>query len=251
MSNPYSLEGKTVLVTGASSGIGRGIAVECSRMGAKVIIIGRNEQRLQETYDNLSGEGHAIIQADLAKQEEIERIVTELPEINGCVHSAGILKISSVKFINRELLEDILNINAVAPILLTSLLVKTKKLQKRSSIVFISSISGVCVANIGEAPYSATKGAISGFVKSAALELAAQGTRVNSINPGLVPTRILELSNTVFSKEQLEETMYGRYPLKRLGTPEDIAYGAVYLLSDASSWITGINLIIDGGYTLV
>jgi NAD(P)-dependent dehydrogenase (short-subunit alcohol dehydrogenase family) len=250
MNNPFSLDGKTVLVTGASSGIGRGIAIECSKMGAKLVISGRNLERLNETLTDLEGEGHIAIQADLSKQKEIERLVEETPALNGCVHSAGIPKICPVKFIDRMTIEDILNVNTVAPILLTSLLLKKKKLQKKSSIVFISSISGVYIANTGESPYSATKGAISGFVKSAAFELAAQSTRVNSINPGLVPTRILELSNTVFSEEQLKKTMYGRYPLKRVGTPEDIAYGAIYLLSDASSWVTGINLVIDGGYIL-
>ena len=250
MNNPFSLIGKSILITGASSGIGRGIAIECSKMGARLIINGRNAERLKETFDMLEGKDHIAIIADLSKQEEIERLVKDVPEINGCVHSAGIPKIAAVKFIDRMLLDDILNINTVAPILLTSLLLKKKKLQKKSSIVFISSISGVCVANTGESSYSATKGAISGFVKGAAFELAAQGTRVNSINPGLVPTRILELSNTVFSEDQLKDRMYGRYPLKRVGTPEDIAYGAIYLLSDASSWVTGVNLIIDGGYTL-
>jgi NAD(P)-dependent dehydrogenase (short-subunit alcohol dehydrogenase family) len=251
MNNPFSLEGKTILVTGASSGIGRGIAIECSKMGAKLVINGRNIERLNETLHSLEYDGHVAIAADLSQQDEIERLVAEVPALNGCVHSAGIPKICAVKFIDRNTIEDILNVNTVAPILLTSLLVKKKKLQKKSSIVFISSISGVCVANTGEAPYSATKGAISGFVKGAAFELAAQGTRVNSINPGLVPTRILELSNSVFSEEQLKETMYDRYPMKRLGTPEDIAYGTIYLLSDASTWVTGINLIIDGGYILV
>ena len=250
MNNPFSLIGKSILITGASSGIGRGIAIECSKMGARLIINGRNAERLKETFDMLEGKDHIAIIADLSKQEEIERLVKDVPEINGCVHSAGIPKIAAVKFIDRMLLDDILNINTVAPILLTSLLLKKKKLQKKSSIVFISSISGVCVANTGESSYSATKGAISGFVKGAAFELAAQGTRVNSINPGLVPTRILELSNTVFSEDLLKDRMYGRYPLKRVGTPEDIAYGAIYLLSDASSWVTGVNLIIDGGYTL-
>lgn len=248
--SPFSLAGKTILVTGASSGIGRGIAVECSKAGAKVIITGRNAERLDETFRALEGEGHIASIADLSEQNGIEKLVADCPDLNGCVHSAGIPKICAVKYVKRQLIEDILNVNTVAPILLTSLLLKKKKLQKKSSIVFISSISGVCIANTGESPYSASKGAISGFVKGAAFELAAQGTRVNSINPGLVPTNILKLSNTVFSEEQLKETMYSRYPLKRVGTPEDIAYGAIYLLSDASSWVTGINLVIDGGYTL-
>jgi len=250
MYNPFSLEGKTILVTGASSGIGRGIAVECSKMGAKIVITGRNIERLQETLELLEGNDHVLISADLSKQEEIEKLVLKIPDLNGCVHSAGIPKICAVKFINRDTIEDIFNVNTIAPILLTSLLIKKKKLLIKSSIVFISSISGVFVANTGESPYSATKGAISGFVKGAAFELAAQGTRVNSINPGLVPTNILKLSNTMFSPEQLEETMYKRYPLKRVGTPEDVAYAAIYLLSEASNWVTGVNLVVDGGYTL-
>lgn len=250
MYNPFSLEGKTILVTGASSGIGRGIAIECSKMGAKMVINGRNEQRLNETLEQLEGEGHKAIRADLSKQEDIDALVAQCPELNGVVNSAGIPKICAVKHISRDLLEEIVNTNEIAPILLTSGLLKKKKIQKGSSIVFIASMSGVFIANTGEAPYDATKGALAGFTKSAALELAAQGTRVNTICPGLVPTSILGLSNEMFSEEQLKETMYGRYPLKRVGKPEDIANGAIYLLSDASSWVTGINLLIDGGYCL-
>lgn len=251
MYNPFSLDGKTVLVTGASSGIGRGIAVECSKMGAKVVINGRNKERLQKTFDQLEGEGHIQIVADLSKQEDIERLANEVPELNGFVNSAGIPKICPVKRIDRQTLEEIMNVNAFGPILLTSQLLRKKKLQKKSSIVLIASISGVCMANTGEGPYAATKAALAGYTKTAAFELAAQGTRVNTICPGLVPTEILTLSNEMFSEDQLKETMYGRYPLKRVGTPEDIANGAIYLLSDASSWVTGINLVIDGGYTVV
>lgn len=248
--NPFSLEGKTILVTGASSGIGRGIAVECSKLGAKLVVTGRNVERLNETISLMEGDDHLAISSDLSQQEGIDYLVEQCPDINGIVHSAGIPKICGVKNIKRDLLEEIVNVNEMAPILLTAALLKKKKLQKHSSIVFIASMSGVFIANTGEAPYDATKGALAGFTKSAALELAAQGTRVNTICPGLVPTSILSLSNEMFSEEQLKETMYGRYPLKRVGTPEDIANGAIYLLSDASSWVTGINLLIDGGYCL-
>ena len=148
------------------------------------------------------------------------------------------------------MLNEIININEIAPVLLTSGLLKKKKLKKKCSIVFIASISGVCVSNVGEAAYSATKGALSGYAKGAAFELAAQGSRVNTICPGLVPTEILTLSNDLFSEKQLMESTMYKYPLNRYGTVEDIANGAIYLLSDASSWVTGINLIIDGGYTL-
>jgi len=249
--NPFSLEGKTILVTGASSGIGRGIAVECSKMGAKMVVTGRNVERLSETISMMEGEGHISIPVDLSQQEGIDNLVSQCPEINGVVHSAGIPQMCSVKHIDRKTIEEILNINTITPILLNTLLLKKKKLQKKSSIVLISSISGVTIGNVGEATYSTSKGALSGYTKSAAYEFAAQGTRVNCINPGLVPTRILELSNEMFSAEQLEETTKGRYPLKRYGKPEDIANGAIFLLSDASSWITGINLIIDGGYSVI
>lgn len=250
MHNPFSLEGKTILVTGASSGIGRGIAVTCAKMGARVVINGRNKERLQATFDLLEGEVHQQIIADLSTQEGIDTIVEEAPLLNGFVNSAGIPQICPVKNITRESLLEIINTNTIGPIVLTSALLKKKKLQKKSSIIYIASMSGVCIANTGEAPYGTTKAALAGFIKTAAYELAGQGTRVNTICPGLVPTEILSLSNSIFSEEQLKDTMYNRYPLKRFGTTDDIANGTVYLLSDASSWVTGQNLVIDGGYTL-
>jgi len=250
MFNPFSLKEKIILVTGASSGIGRGIAVTCSKMGAKVVINGRNKERLQNTFDLLEGDGHAQIIADLSTQEGIDKILIETPNLNGLVNSAGIPQICAVKNITRKSILEILTTNTVGPIVLTSMLLKKKKLQKKSSIVYIASMSGVCIANTGEASYGTTKAALAGFIKTAAYELASQGIRVNTISPGLVPTNILKLSNTIFSEEQLEDTMYSRYPLKRVGTTDDIANGAVYLLSDASSWVTGQNLVIDGGYTL-
>ncbi len=248
MYNPFSLEGKTILVTGSTSGIGRGIAIESSKMGAKIVVTGRNEERLQETLSQLHGTGHIGIKSDISTQEGIEYLVKECPEVQGLVNSAGIPKLCTVKHIDRKNLEEIINVNEVAPILLTSLLLRKKKLVKGSSIVFIASIGGVLMASNGDGPYAATKGAISGFVKAAAIELAKQKTRVNAICPGLVPTRILNLSNELFSEDELKEQKYGLYPLGRVGTPEDMAYGAIYLLSDASSWVTGINLVIDGGY---
>lgn len=249
--NPFSLEGKTILVTGASSGIGRGIAVECSKMGAKLVINGRNEKRLQETLNQLQGEGHLPILSDLATQEGFDLLVEQCPSINGFVPCAGIPKIGNVKHISRKDLQEIVEINQNVPILLTSALLKKKKLQKKSSIVFIASLSGIFVANMGDSLYSTTKGAISGFAKGAALELAAQGTRVNTLCPGLTPTSILEMSNEIFSEEQLMKSTEGKFPMGRLGKPEDIAYAAIYLLSDASSWVTGINMKIDGGYSLL
>ncbi|MDR0940070.1 MAG: SDR family oxidoreductase [Mediterranea sp.] len=251
MYNPFSLENKTILVTGASSGIGRGIAVECAKMGAKVVVTGRNKERLFETLSLLVNTGHSAILADLSSQEGIEHLVDEMPLINGYVHSAGILKLCPVKYIDRSVLEEIVNTNEIAPIVLTSMLVRKKKLVKKASIVFIASMSGVFVTNTGESSYAAAKGALSGFAKSAALELASQGTRVNTICPAMVPTKLSGLFDTAFSDGGVVETAHTKYPLRRVGTPEDIANGVIYLLSDASSWVTGINLLIDGGFCLM
>ena len=156
-----------------------------------------------------------------------------------------------MKHISRKDIIDIVEINEIVPILLMSTLLRKKKLQKKSSIVFIASLSGIFVANAGDSLYSTTKGAISGFAKGAALELAAQGTRVNTLCPGLTPTSILEQSKELFSMEHLMKSTKGKFPLNRLGKPEDIAYAAIYLLSDASSWVTGINMKLDGGYSLL
>lgn len=250
MMNPFSLEGKTILVTGASSGIGRGIAIECSKMGAKVILNGRNAERLQETLDKMDGEGHQIIAADIAKQEEIDNLITQLPVLDGCVLCAGIPQVCPVKHFKRSEIEDIFSVNTFAPIMITSSLVKKKKIHKGSSVVLIESVSGVFVGTKGDVSYNASKAALNGFLKGAALELAGQGIRINAINPGLVPTNILNLTNEMFAETHHTDIMVESYPLKRYGTPEDIAYGAIYLLSDASSWVTGTNMVIDGGYLL-
>lgn len=250
MMNPFSLEGKTILVTGASSGIGRGIATECSKMGAKVILNGRNTERLQETLNNMEGEGHQIIAADIARQEEIDNLIAQLPVLDGCVLCAGIPQVCPVKHFKRSDIEDIFSVNTFAPIMITSSLVKKKKIHKASSVVLIESVSGVFVGTKGDVSYNASKAALNGFLKGAALELAGQGIRINAINPGLVPTNILNLTNEMFAETHHTDIMVENYPLKRYGTPEDIAYGCVYLLSDASSWVTGTNLVIDGGYLL-
>ena len=250
MMSLFSLSGKTILVTGASSGIGRGIAIACSQMGGRVILNGRNEERLRKTLSLLDGEGHAIIASDLSSQDDLHQLADALPEIQGWVNSAGIPKISPIKFFKREDVEEILNVNAISSMMLLSLLIKKKKLRRGASVVFISSISGVFVGTAGDTSYCASKGAVNGFTKGAAVELAGQGIRVNSINPGLVPTSILELANEKSGDNHLIDTMIDKYPLKRLGKPEDIGAGAVYLLSDASSWVTGQNLVIDGGISI-
>ncbi|MBA4323048.1 MAG: 3-oxoacyl-ACP reductase [Odoribacter sp.] len=245
--NPFTLEGKTILVTGASSGIGRATSVECSKQGATLIITGRNEARLIETFKLLYGTGHYKHVADLTDQVSLEKLVETIPLLDGCVNNAGINKSLPVQFINLAELSETLNTNTISPIILTQLLVKKKKLKKGASLVFTSSIAGVFRSSMANSMYSASKGAINGFMKNAAFELAVKGIRVNSVNPGMVSTGII--GKGAITEEQYLEDMK-KYPLQRYGTPEEVAYAIIYLLSDASSWVTGTSLLIDGGITL-
>jgi len=248
--NPYSLEGKTVLVTGASSGIGRTTAIECSKMGASVIITARNEERLKATMDSLSteyGQSHQMILADLSSEEGVNALVDELPHLDGVSLNAGIVKTLPVKFINKDDLTEVLNVNMMGPILLAQRLLKKKKITKGSSVVFTSSIGGVMISTVGNTMYGVSKGGLNAFMKGMALEMASVGIRSNSVNPGFVATSIL--SAGTISEEQLKKNV-AAYPLGRFGQPEDIAYAIIYLLSDASSWVTGHTLVIDGGVIL-
>lgn len=249
MYNPYSLENKTVLVTGASSGIGRCVAVECSKLGACVIITGRNCERLNETFEMLEGGGHQQIVADLTRYEDIERLVDACPKLQGVSHNVGITRVLLLKFVQLSYLDEILQTNTVAPILLTQLLVKKKKMEKASSIVFTSAVSGNSCVHFGETMFAASKAAISGFSKAAALDLSAQQIRVNCINPSVIKTDRL-MANNVLSAEELKEKE-NYFPLKRFGNPVDVALAIVFFLSDASSWITGESMQVDGGYTLL
>ena len=248
MHNSFTLEGKKILVTGASSGIGKAIAIECSKMGANVIITGRNEKRLRDTFSKLEGSGHGLIVADLSIKEEIERLHKELPVIAGLVNCAGLTKVVPFSFATRDSFEDVMNVNFFAPTELTRLMVKSKKIGKGGSVVFISSVSGVYCSAVASSIYSSSKGAINGLVKGVALDLAPKGIRVNSVNPGMIDTDIF--SGSAITEEQLKEDMK-RYPLGRYGKPEEVANAVIYLLSDAASWTTGSNLLIDGGYTLL
>lgn len=248
--NPFSLQGKTVLVTGASSGIGQSVAIECSKMGAKVVITGRNQERLNGTFQQLEGTGHSQFPADLSVFEEIEKLVEFCPAIDGLSQNAGIAKIIPVKKITESMLESVMKTNAIAPIMLTQMLLKKKKLNAKGSIVFTSSLSGIYCVHYGESMYAASKGALSGFAKGAALELAAQCIRVNCVNPSIIQTNIFKNEGDIISEEQMQEKIQF-YPLKRLGVTTDVAWAHVFYLSDASTWITGTNLPIDGGYTLI
>lgn len=246
--NPFSIQNKAILITGASSGIGQSAAIECSKAGAILIISGRNKERLNETYLLLEGEGHLQITADISLTEEMEKLVQFVPILDGFVSCAGTAKYVMTPFIKEQELTDMMRINTMAPILLTQKLVKGKKLNKPSSIVYISSVSGNEVSTIGLSMYGTSKSGLTAFMRHAALDLAPKDIRCNSINLSRVLTPLIEqgtMSNEVQIKEDLKD-----YPLKRYGKPEEIAYGIIYLLSDASAWITGTSLLIDGGFSL-
>lgn len=249
MFNPFSLEDKTILVTGASSGIGREIAIVCSKMGARLVISGRNERRLDETFQKLIGNNHIKITADISKEEDIEYLTDIVPLLDGFSNNAGITKVVLVKHIRRTTLNDIFTTNTFAPIILTQLLIKKNKINNGGSIVFTSSLSGIYCVHYGESMYAASKGAISGFAKGAALDLAKVNIRVNSVCPGIIQTELFQTNAVLTPEELLEKQKF--FPLKRFGQPEDVANAVIYFLSDASSWVTGADLKIDGGYTLI
>lgn len=246
MYNPFSLEGKTILVTGASSGIGRTTAIECSKLGAHVVITGRNAERLQETFNLLEGKGHVQILADLTDAESLEHLVNEMPQLDGLLNNAGIGYNKPVTFIKSSDLDAMFGTNTYAPVMLTKLAMKKKKINKGGSIVFTSSIAAL-VENMGNAVYSMSKAAVMSFAKTCALEFADKGIRVNSVHPGMVETKLIH--GGAISEDDMQKDMQN-YPLKRYGRPEEIAWSIIYLLSDASAWVTGSQSVIDGGMHL-
>lgn len=245
--NPFSLAGKTILVTGASSGIGRETAVECSRMGADLVVTGRDTARLQETCSLLETSVKAQIVADLTSTEDVERLVAALPPLDGAVLCAGNSTTLPLQFGTREKFDEMFDVNFFAPVELLRLLYKKKVLQKGASVVLIASIGGTHSFMPGNGVYGASKAALNSVMRYAAREFATRRVRVNSICPGMVDTPLIHRGT--ITEEQLAEDAK-RYPLGRYGNPDDIANGAIYLLSDASSWLTGHDLVIDGGFSI-
>ncbi|WP_431471797.1 SDR family oxidoreductase [Nonlabens sp. SCSIO 43208] len=243
----FLLRNKIIIVTGASSGIGKSIAVNCSLFGAQLILLGRNIDRLKETYNLLKGNNHAYFSLDLNDSEEVVKFCSQLNKIDGIVHSAGIVESQLFNFLKEDSLRKILDTNLISPIMLTKHLVKKKKFNKDSSIVFISSVSGPSITYLGNSSYSASKSAICGIAKTMALELASKKIRVNTILPAMINT---DLINSIDSSSEDIELDKKNYPLGDYGKPEDVAYAAIYLLSQASKWMTGTDLKIDGGLTL-
>lgn len=241
--NPFTLEGKTILVTGASSGIGRGIAIACSKMGATVIINGRNEQRLAETMTEMQGEENLSLVADLSDSNSLTGMVSRLPKLDGIVHCAGIGQRVLCKQLQEADLDTMMDVNFKAPVMLQTEILKQKKINKGASIVFIASIASDS-PSIGNAIYSASKGAIISYANCLALELAPRQIRVNCILPAMIWTDLI-LKGGITEEELKEDEK--KYPLKRYGKPEDIANLSIYLLSNAAAWMTGSSIKITGG----
>lgn len=249
MSHPFSLENKTILVTEAASAIGQQIAVECSKLGATIIAQDSNETALTETMNLLEEGCHQMLLSDIYTKEGIDSVVKACSKIDGLSLNCNISTTLLLKFINSNTLSKVLNTNVVTPILLLQKLVKSKKFNKPASAVFFSSVSGVYTVHYADSLNALTNGAVSAFVKGAALDLAAQGIRVNSVNPSVIETKEM-LEASILTDEELNEKR-NYFPLKRFGNPIDVAQPVAYLLSDASSWITGVHMPIDGGYTLL
>ena len=243
MYNPFTLEGKNILVTGASAGIGRGIAISCSRMGACVYAIGRNADRLNETICQMEGTGHKAVICDLTSRQDVAAFVSELPKLDGVVHCAGIGQRIPCKQLTETDVDNLMDINFKAPVLLQTELLTQKRLNKGASVIFIASIASWSPST-GNAVYSASKGALISYAKCLGLELAPRHIRVNCISSAMVWTELATNDGMSIEELKVDEE---RYPLKRYGQPEDIAHLAIYMLSDASAWMTNSNVEITGG----
>lgn len=247
--NPFSLEGKTILITGGAGGIGSAVANTCIKLGARVILTDIREEALAATLRSLpesqTAEPNLCFTADLTEADQLAALVDFCPVLDGVVCNAGVMKLTLTQFITEEELTRIQKINLNAPILLTRSLLKKKKVKKGGSIVFTASAAGVYRVSPGNGIYATTKCGIDAFMRTVALEFGPRGIRCNSVNPGMVETALI----SSFTEEQKEKEKQ-HYPLRRFAQPEDIANGIAYLLSDAASFVTGTALKIDGGKTL-
>ena len=247
MSTAFHLNSKTILITGASSGIGRETAIKCSEMGAKIILTARNKERLTETEKKLKGSGHKTIICDLLNENELKELIAKTDNVDGVVHCSGVVKPFPIGFLSKQKMDETMGPNFYGVVELTNLLFKNKKINNNASFVFLSSVSGQH-PHKGGSIYAASKAAIEAFSKTVALEFYSKGIRSNCISPAMVKTEMYDSAANDMTKEGMEEHV-AKYPLG-VGMPEDVANAVIFLLSPASKWITGINLIMDGGMLL-
>lgn len=250
--NPFSLENKVIIVTGASSGIGAQCAIDCSKMGAKVALIGRNEQRLSDTLSKMEGEGHLCVQYDLTDSSGLKVMVSDIVQnigrIDGVLNCAGISDTIPLKIVKAEMLDKFFRNNVYSAIELSREVCSIKNVSKSgASIVFFSSIMG-CVGENGKSLYGMTKGALISAARSLACEFAKRKIRFNCVSPGAILTPIN--ANLPHMTDPEKRAALEAKHLLGLGECSDISNACIYLLSDASRWVTGQNLIVDGGYTV-
>lgn len=249
--NPFSLEEKTILVTGASSGIGKATAIECSRLGASVIVTARNEERLSAVLSSLDtsyGQTHQMVVAEITTQGGLDKLIDALPVIDGVSDNAGASNGNKpIKFIKDEELAEILNTNTIAHVNLAKALFKKKLLNKNGSYVFTASIGGNTSHVTGQSVYGMSKSAINAFMQYCAVEFSSRGIRCNSVCPGMIKTPLINV-DTLTEEDMSKDA--DKYLLKRYGEPEEVAHVHAFLLSDASSYVTGTSIIADGGYTV-
>jgi NAD(P)-dependent dehydrogenase (short-subunit alcohol dehydrogenase family) len=242
------LEGKKILVTGASSGIGREVALMLAKQGSQLILTGRNKERLLETVSKTNNESiHKAIVADLSIATELNDLLSQLPLLDGIVFNAGMVDYKPIKFLKQEDINQTFQINTFSAILLATGLMKNKKISKGGSLVFISSISSK-LGVPGTALYASSKAALTGFARVLASELAPQKIRCNVISPGIVETALTSQSIAASSEESMKKQK-SQYPLG-FGKPEDVANIVKYLLSDECKWMTGSEITLDGGFLL-
>lgn len=237
--NPFHLRDKTILVTGASSGIGREVAIQCAKVGARLVISGRDEARLNETLAVLTGAGHRALFADLTNPKQVDALVEQAGEIDGVVHGAGVSGVMPIRMVSDAFLDHVISINFKAPVLLTQRLLYQKKIRDGGSIIFMTSLAAH-TGTIGLGPYAAAKAGLIGLMRCLALEVARRGIRVNALSPGLVNTPLLDHIQSLLDEKSK------MYPLG-IGRPEDVAYAVLYFLADASRKVTGTSFHLDGG----
>lgn len=248
MYNPFSIEGKVFLVTGAASGMGKATALTCAKMGAAVLIADYNYEGLQSTLNEMGDLKHSAYRIDLSDDSTWQPMLDNMPALDGIALCAGIANMNPFTFISREELDKVFSVNFSGPVLLVKSILQAKKLSKGASVVFVSSVDGPKVVHAGNSIYSASKSALVGVARNMAIDLAGKKIRVNCVLPGTTDTPLIRTSNV--TEEQLAETAK-QFPLKRFGSPQDMANAIIFLLSDGSSFITGTELIVDGGYSII
>jgi NAD(P)-dependent dehydrogenase (short-subunit alcohol dehydrogenase family) len=242
--SPFSLQGKVLLVTGASSGIGRATASLCADLGATVVLCGRNIERLNAARDSLSGTGHTAVAGDLTDANARHALVDAVPPLDGCVFSAGIAALVPMRMVSEQHLHAMFSVNYESPVMLTQRLLAKKKVSNGASLVFVTA-RAEHISPVATGIYSGVKAALTATVRTLALEHAKQGIRANCVSPGYVDTPMLEKLHGVSSLQSKVDLT----PLGKISAA-DVAAGIAYLLAPASRWVTRSSLVIDGGLSL-